>query len=209
MNESSPKNESKKPGTIENPIVDSKLTREEALRPNPDFYLEPEVFERQIILPIKYFSVDGKYHSGQLIVDKDIEKDVTDFFLFLLEKKFSINKIVPIADKKYDFDDMLSMLDNNTSGFCPRNIEGTDRPSNHAHGLAFDVNPLFCPEIKDGKTKPEGAIYDPSRPGTLTPEIVDFLLKKPKLKKPNWRWGGDYVSSKDYQHLEYLINKNK
>ena len=60
------------PGTIENPIIDSQLTKEEALRSNPDFLLSPEVFERQVLLPVVYISFDGKYHQGQIVVDKDL-----------------------------------------------------------------------------------------------------------------------------------------
>jgi len=103
MKESISGRESYKPGTLENPIIDSKLTTEEALRPNPDFFLAPEVFERQIILPVMYISFDGKYHQGQIVVDKDLENDVKDFFYFLLEQKFPLNKAIPVTDKRFNW----------------------------------------------------------------------------------------------------------
>lgn len=189
-------------GTIENPIIDSQMILKEALLPNPNFFLAPEVFERQIILPVKYISFNGKYHQGQIVVDKEVEKEVQDFFNFLMEKNFPIGKTIPIADKKYNNDDALSMNDNNSSGFNPRGIRDTGRPSNHALGRAIDINPLQNPCTIEGKTDPVGAIYDPKKPGTLTAEIVEFLKEK------GWRWGGEYHDLKDYMHLEKLLAKN-
>jgi hypothetical protein len=198
MNESISGRESYKPGTLENPIIDSKLTTEEALRPNPDFFLAPEVFERQTVLEVMYISFDGKYHQGQIVVDKDLENDVKDFFNFLLKQNFPLNKAIPVADKRFNFNDALSVAANNSSGFNPRAIAGTDKPSNHAYGRAIDINPLQNPYIRGDLTEPKGAKYDKENPGTLTAEspIVKFL------KMRGWNWGGDYRDLKDYHHFE-------
>ena len=191
------------PGTIENPIIDSQLTKEEALRSNPDFLLSPEVFERQVLLPVVYISFDGKYHQGQIVVDKDLEIDVIEFFEFLMKQNFPVNKAMPIADSKFNFNDSLSMAENNSSGFNPRNKTGKAEPSNHAFGRAIDINPLQNPYIKGEITEPLGAVYNPEQPGTLTPEIVYFL------KQRGWIWGGDYQTLKDYHHFEKLLEKSK
>lgn len=190
-------------GTIENPIIDSQLTKEEALRPNPDFFLPPEVFERQILLPVIYISFDGKYHRGQIVIDKDLEKDVRDFFEFLIKKNFPVNKVIPIADSRFNFDDALSMLENNSSGFNPRNKTGKNEPSNHAFGRAIDINPFQNPYIKGEVIEPSGTVYNPEKLGTLTAQIADFL------KTRDWIWGGDYQSLKDYQHFEKLLKRSK
>ncbi len=202
MQESYSKNESQ-PGTIENPIIDSNLTREEALRPNPDFVLPAEVFERQILLPVIYLSFDGKFHRGQMVVDKDLEIDVREFFDFLLKKNFPVNKVVPIADKNFNFDDTKSMIENNSSAFNPRNKTGKNEPSNHAFGRAVDINPLQNPYKKGEITEPLGATYTLGQAGTLTIEIVDFLRKR------GWIWGGDYENLKDYHHFEKLLEEIK
>lgn len=198
MNESIFWQKSRELGTLENPIIDSKLTIEEALRPNPNFFLAHEVFERQIVLEMMYISFDNKYHQGQIVVDKDLENDVRDFFNFLLKQNFPLNKAVPVADKRFNFDDALSMVANNSSGFNPRAIAGTDRPSNHALGRAIDINPLQNPYIRNGVTEPMGAIYDKEKHGTLTDEspVVKFL------KARGWNWGGDYHDLKDFHHFE-------
>lgn len=205
MNEFTPGLEPREPGTIENPIIDCKLTVQEALRSNPNFFLSPEVYERQILLPVMYVSFDGKYHQGQIVIDKDLETDVKDFFDFLLEQKFPLNTAIPVAHNKFNFDDLLSMAENNSSGFNPRNIAGTNRPSNHAFGRAIDINPLQNPYIKDKLTQPNGATYDKNQLGVLTAEspIVQFL------KKRGWAWGGDYHDLKDYHHFEKPLDKNE
>jgi hypothetical protein len=185
-------------GNIENPIIDSSLSREEALRPNPKFLFPQEVFEKQIILPVKYFSFDNKYHQGQLVIDKDLEKDVTDFFNFLIEKKFPINKVVPIADKNYNFDETKSMVENNSSGFNPRNKTEKPEPSEHAFGRAFDINPFQNPytNIKSYIVEPFGAFYDVDRLGTVTDEIAKFLTDR------GWTWGQNWRDIKDPMHFE-------
>lgn len=203
MKEHIPEKEFFELGTIENPIVDSQMSREEALRSNPNFFLSPEIFIRQVLLEVIYKSLDEKYHRGQIVVDKDLKIDVENFFNFLLENNFPVQKVVPIAHARFDFDDGLSMAEGNSSGFNPRNIAGTDRPSNHALGRAIDVNPFQNPFIKDGAIEPKGAIYDPTKPGTFVSgsSIVEFL------KMLGWIWGGDYKEIKDYHHFEKPFKK--
>lgn len=198
MKEFSPESKANEPGTLEHPMIDSHMTALEALRANTNFFLSPEVFERQIILEVAYFSFDGKYHQGQIVIDKDLESDVRDFFNFLIEQNFPLKSAIPIAHNKYNFNDTLSMLDNNSSGFNPRNIAGTDKPSNHAFGRAIDINPFQNPFIKNGLIEPKGAVYDILKPGTFSAAspIVQFL------KARGWIWGGDFEEIKDYHHFE-------
>lgn len=208
MNEFLPKNETKELGTMENPIVDSQLTKEKALRPNPEYKLPREIkdiFEKLTLLEIVYLSFDGKYHQGQIVIDKELEEDVIDFFNFTVEQNFPINKMVPVADENINFKDDESMRLNNCSGFNPRNIAGTDRPSKHAYGRAIDLNPVQNPFIKNNVIEPKGAVYDVNVPGTLTGDsaIVKFL------KDRGWIWGGDYNELKDYHHFEKPLLKEK
>jgi hypothetical protein len=52
--------------------------------------------------------------------------------------------------------------------------------------------------MKGELVRPEGAVYDPARPGTITGD--SFIVKF--LKERGWTWGGDWTSLKDYQHFE-------
>ncbi len=87
---------------------------------------------------------------------------------------------------------------NNSSGFNYRNITGGDQLSMHAFGRAIDLNPARNPYVREGRILPEGAAYDPSISGTITPtcELVSFFKRKA------WVWGGDWMDKKDYMHFE-------
>jgi len=209
MKESVPNKIIHAPGTLENPIIDAQMTEAEALRPNPDFPVSQEIFKKQVLVPVVYLSFDKKYHQGQIVVDRELEADARDFFNFLLELKFPLSKAIPIAHSKYNFDDNLSMADNNSSGFNPRFIAGTKKFSLHALGRAIDINPFQNPYIRGSLTEPVSAIYNAERYGTITPEIAEFLRKR------GWRWGGidfsdpNFPDFRDYQHFEKLPGEDK
>jgi hypothetical protein len=190
-------------GTYENPIKDSELSLEEALRQNPEFLCPPEILERQRLIPVRYFGLsDGLYHEGQIVVEERLGEDVTLLFEEMVRQRFPIWSAVPIADPRFNFDDEASMSANNTSGFNYRRILNKDKLSLHARGLAIDINPANNPCIhKDGKVEPAGAIYDPRLPGTLTAAhpIVRFL----KSRRLQWGGGWDLEArgKVDYQHF--------
>lgn len=82
-------------------------------------------------------------------------------------------------------------------------IKGTKIKSYHSYGLAIDINPLQNPQIKRGKVFPDNAFYNPTKPGTIT---KDSKIVKEFLKR-GWSWGGNWRSSKDYQHFEKRYNE--
>ena len=185
-------------GEMNNPIIDSQMSVEEALIPNPNFEISSEIFKKQILLNVIYLSFDNKYHQGQIVVHPDLELDVKELFEMMLEIKFPIFSVIPIVDKKFNFSDTLSMDANNSLGFNPRCIAGTQRLSNHASGRAIDINPMQNPYIKGGIVEPVAAVYNIKETGTILADspVVTFL------KSRDWKWGGEYIELKDYQHFE-------
>ncbi len=158
--------------------------------------LAPEhVLETLELINVRYVSFDGSLHSGQIVMHRDLARDVEAFFKLLLEKRFPVKKVVPIV--AYGWDDNASMESNNTSGFNYRTKIGSDELSLHC-GHAFDLNPCQNPFYKDGSVSPVGAVYDPSVSGTLVrgSEEVAFLLER------GWAWGGDWTDPIDYQHFQ-------
>jgi peptidoglycan LD-endopeptidase CwlK len=188
-------------GTPADPIIDSKMTDDEAFE-GLDRRCPKDLRERQKVVAVTYRGFDGKVHRGQIVVDKDLEKDVTEVFEVALKEKFPIQSVVPIAHAKFrkndKWDDDLSMAANNTSAFNYREITGGTALSKHALGRAIDVNPLQNPYVKGKLTLPPGAKYDPDAPGTLTAEhpVTKAFLAR------GWEWGGNWKSLKDYQHFE-------
>ena len=183
---------------MQNIIVDSRMTEEEAFLINPLMPCPAAILTKQRVLDLRYWSFDGKMHAGQLVVDGDLADDVQKIFAELLTLRFLIAKMIPIAAPQYAWDDECSMQDDNTSAFNHRTIAGTDRLSWHAYGRAIDINPRRNPYIKDGVIAPEKAVYDPRVPGTITHNAPIVAL----FKKYGFVWGGEWEDRQDYQHFE-------
>ena len=172
-------------GQINNPyekeqiIIDSHMKLEEAFMgkeiPNPNT-------KNLRIIDVEYYSFDNRLHRGQVVIHKDLAEDIKEIFTLIKEKKIPIKKVVPI--NKYNWSDEASMKDNNTSAFNYRVISGTRTFSTHAQGRAIDINPFLNPQIKKGKTFPEGAVYNKYARGTITAH--SWLTHE--FYKRGWRW---------------------
>lgn len=173
-------------------IIDCNYTFEEATE---GCSAPKELLEKLALYEVTYYSTDGRLHQGQLLSDSTIRQDMQELFDIMREEHFVIEKVIPIV--RYDWNDDLSMADNNTYCFCFRDASY----SFHAVGLAVDINPYFNPQRWKGsyrqirKDKPEGAVYDPSRSGTFTEgsRIVE------EFRKRGFRWG-HYMSRKADDH---------
>lgn len=175
------------------PIIDCHYTFKQAIAGcNAPQYITNQL----VLLNVNYLSTDGKLHQGQILINKAIETDIKYMFDFMLKQRFPIAHAIPIV--KYNWNDDASMLDNNTSCFCYRNIGF----SLHAKGLAVDINPFFNPVIwKPGWkriNKPQGAVYSPNRAGTFTPQHPVVL----EFENRHFHWGGKFSAKYDYHHFE-------
>jgi hypothetical protein len=155
-----------------------------------------------------YVDFDGNTQSGEMICNKAIAQDLLEIFSELYNNGYQIESIKLIDE--FDGDDTASMLANNTSCFNYRVVEGTNRLSNHAKGLAIDLNPLYNPYItynKDGSTNisPEGSEAYADRNASFPYKIDENDLAYKLFKEHGFTWGGNWNSVKDYQHFEKKI----
>jgi len=174
-------------------VIDSDIDFEQAVSGKN---IPQSIIENLRLVDVYYFGFDEKLHKGQLVVHKEVVLDIIEIFEFIRETRFPIGKVIPIS--KYDWSDEKSMMDNNTSAFNYRYISGARVISNHASGLAIDINPGLNPYIKNGNSLPANCVYDITKAGTI---LVDSDLVK-EFKKKGWQWGGEWISLKDYQHFE-------
>lgn len=188
-------------GSEKHPIIDSKMSKKEAfdgLDPN----CPESIRKRQKLIELKYYSFDGRVHQGQMVLDKDLVKDIKKVFDLALKEKFPIKSVIPVSDMRFRkngrWDDDLSMAAGNSSSFNYREITGGGRLSNHAYGRAVDLNTFQNPYIKGKISLPPGAKYDPTAPGTFTAD--DPIVKT--FISLGWAWGGNWKSPTDYQHFE-------
>lgn len=154
-------------------------------------------------LTLTYVDFDGNDQIGNMIVHRIVANDVIDMFKQLYKAKYPIYSIKPVY--MFEGDDDLSMAANNTSAFNYRNIGGLDRLSNHAYGLAIDINPLNNPYIVDGHVLPEGAKAYTDRTNLQIGMVIKNDICYTVFKDKEWTWGGDWTSLKDYQHFEIEI----
>ena len=155
-------------------------------------------------LRVLHYNKVGEELQGELVCHKDIADDLLAIFRELYQAKYPIERMVLIDE--YDADDEASMRADNTSAFNFRKASGMRTLSKHSTGMAIDINPLYNPLVKhrEGRTR----VY----PSNATPYIdrsQDFPYKIVKgdlcyrlFKKYGFSWGGDWKSSKDYQHFE-------
>ncbi|RYG45061.1 M15 family peptidase [bacterium] len=172
--------------------VVSGMTEEEALGGND--FPEP-VLAAMRTVTVRYLDFQGRLCEGQIVVRRELAREVRDIFDEILRAGAPIEKVVPIV--AYDWDDDASVADNNSSGFNYRRKIGPgagDSLSKHAYGRAIDLNPRQNPYLKAGDTTG----YDPGQKGTITRASPIYSA----FRKRGWRWGGDWKRTKDYQHFE-------
>jgi len=191
-------------GSFYNPIIDSGMTREQALLVGLQKDCPFEIIDMQCLIAVRYFGLDRLIHQGQLVIDKRLEGDIEKIFQFALSIEYQIDSVIPISHPLFKWDDEVSMsmgLYGNSSAFNFRTIAHSTRLSNHAKGQAIDINPKINPYIKGDFVQPAGAIYDPNAVGSLTthhPLVIKF-------KELGWTWGGDWIDRKDYQHFQKIF----
>ncbi|MGN1148891.1 MAG: M15 family metallopeptidase [Lachnospiraceae bacterium] len=152
---------------------------------------------------------DGNSSEGELICNKAIAQDLVEIFYELYLAEYRIEKIALIED--YDGDDNASMADNNTSCFNYRTVDGTDKLSQHAYGLAIDINPFYNPYVrytKDGGqiVSPEGSEDYADRTSNFPYKIDTSDLCYRLFIEHGFTWGGNWNSSKDYQHFQKAVD---
>lgn len=156
-------------------------------------------------LSLLYNDFNGDTQTGEMICNKTIAEDLLEIFCELYQNGYQIESIKLIDE--YNGDDTASMLANNTSCFNYRVVEGTTRLSNHAKGLAIDLNPFYNPYItynKDGSINisPKGSEAYADRASAFPYKIDENDLAYKLFKEHGFTWGGNWNSVKDYQHFE-------
>lgn len=157
--------------------------------------------EDLVHLDLLHVTSIGAVAEGRLTVHRDVADDVTSFFAELYRVRFPITSIRPAS--QFDGSDDAMMAVNNTSAFNCRATVGGSGWSRHAYGMAIDINPLVNPYVR-GETVLSPAGIDWVDRSQYEPGMVrdgDVLVTLVR-STPGWRWGGDWRSLQDYQHID-------
>jgi hypothetical protein len=154
------------------------------------------------MITMTYWGFDGAPHTGELVINKSVADQVVSVFKKLYGQRFPIRQMQSV--EVYKGSDAASMKADNTSGFNCRRVGTSGSWSQHAYGLAIDINTRENPYIHPypgGTLEPANAkdyVRRPlNRPGVINPG--DNVVRA--FKKIGWGWGGSWSTEKDYQHF--------
>ena len=184
------------------PIPDDVFSRMEGKSFGPDCTLSRDDL---CYLRMLHADAEGRTLVGELVVNASVGDEVASIFRQLYDARYPIKKMRLVDD--YGADDFASCSDGNTSAFNYRNIAGSTQLSNHALGLAIDINtfenPYCIPSTgyifpPEAERYADRSLYEPymTHPGDICYEL--FISH-------GWSWGGDWSSPKDYQHFEKVL----
>jgi D-alanyl-D-alanine carboxypeptidase len=150
-------------------------------------------------LRLAHVTMDRGVATGELVVAAAIASRAVDLFRRLYALGFPIRQMRLVDE--YGASDDASMAADNSSAFNFRVVAGTDVLSQHARGLAIDINPVENPWRKpDRIVPPAGAAFADRRairPGMIVrpgPVVAAF-------DELGWEWGGDWRHAFDDHHV--------
>jgi hypothetical protein len=160
------------------------------------------------LLTVSHWGFDGRVHEGQLVVHREAAAPLAKVFRRLYELKFPIRhmRLAHMYGPK-----RARPADGDVTGSfrCRQSVpspcvggSASGRWSNHAYGLAIDINPVENPYVGCGRVRdPASARYlDRSRlrKGMVTPAVVRAF------RSIGWGWGGDWTgATRDYMHFSH------
>jgi hypothetical protein len=149
---------------------------------------------------LTFWGFDDRRHTGELLLNRAVAADVVGVFRRLYRARFPFEEL-RIASRA-DLDAAPTGDGNGTGSFVCRPTTGaTTTYSQHAYGLAVDLDTFQNPYVKGDLVLPElAASYvdrDRVRPGMITPGGVVVRA----FDAIGWSWGGSWHSLKDYQHF--------
>lgn len=148
---------------------------------------------------LTFWGFDDARHTGELLVNRSVVRDVVRVFRALYRARFPLEEMR--ITTRPELDAPPTGDGNNTGAFVCRPSVGQTSFSEHAYGLAIDLNPFQNPYVKGSRVIPElaSAYLDRDRraPGMIRPG--DAVTRA--FARIGWGWGGAWRSLKDYQHF--------
>ena len=180
---------------------------ESSIRPVP-----PEVLERSTwrsscpvsrrdlsYVTTTFWGFDRNPHTGELIVHRSVASDVVSMFRALYRARWPIEEMR--VTSRPELNEPPTGDGNNTSAFVCRPVRLGDEWSQHAYGLAVDINPFHNPYVRGSLVLPERAIAYRDRawrrPGMIRSGDVVTMA----FDRIGWGWGGEWSTAKDWMHF--------
>ena len=158
------------------------------------------------VLTVTYHGMDRGNHTGQLVVNRKAARPLARVFRKLFRMHFPIRHLsleTAYGRKPPKGGDVSGSFECRQAVPSPcSGGKSTGRWSNHAYGLAIDLNPVENPYVGCG------AVHDPRsrrfrdrsrhRRGMVHRRVVAAF------RSIGWGWGGAWTgNTKDYMHFSY------
>jgi hypothetical protein len=158
------------------------------------------------VLSVSTWGFDRRVYTGQLVVNQTAARPLAKVFRQLYALRFPIRhmRLAEVYGPKSG-----RPADEDVSGSfeCRKAVpspcgSGTGNWSNHAYGLAVDLNPTENPYVGCGRTRKRASLpylkRSRLRPGMVTPAVVRAFASI------GWGWGGSWSGpTKDYMHFSW------
>jgi hypothetical protein len=156
------------------------------------------------VLTVSHWDFDGNRRLGQLVVNQAAAAPLAKVFRQLYRLRFPIRHL-QFGDAYGPKSEQPADGDISGSFECRRAVPspcgtGTGHWSQHAYGLAVDLNPIENPYTGCGRTRERASLpylnRSKLRRGMVTPAVVRAF------RLIGWGWGGSWAgSTKDYMHF--------
>lgn len=152
---------------------------------------------------VEFLGFDNKAHQGTLIVNQSVANDVLKVFQKLNKEKFPIRRMDAIFGLQNIKGNNLSIYeqDNTVAFHARKEVSNRDKWSQHAYGLAVDLNPVENPYVsRKSITPPAGKNFlnrNEVRMGMVALNNVAYNA----FAEIGWKWGGNWRTIKDYMHF--------
>jgi hypothetical protein len=155
-------------------------------------------------LEVTYWDFEGEVRTGPLVVHRKVAEDILWVFRRLFRARFPIKQLVlpPKWRPPRPADYWDRRPTSPSAAFNCRPATGSTVWSEHAYGLAIDINPLQNPYVRsDGSTLRH--IARPYRDRSLHRKgmIHDGDVVVRSFAAIGWEWGGHWHTLKDYMHF--------
>lgn len=162
----------------------------------------PVTLDQLSYIKMPFWGFDHLRHTGEMIVSAGVADEVVAAFRRLYEIRYPIEEMRVVTRHEVESWNKTPTGDmNTTSSFECREAAESSHWSQHAYGLAIDINPFHNPYLRGDLVAPELASAYVDR-GRVRPGMIlegDGVTEA--FDSIGWGWGGRWSSLKDWMHF--------
>jgi hypothetical protein len=159
----------------------------------------PVSLDELAYVTVSHYGFDERFHTGEILVNRAVALDVVEVFRRLHEARFPLEQMRVIRLEEIDAPPTGDW--NDTTSFVCRPAVGSESWSQHAYGLAIDINPFHNPYLKGDLVLPELASAYLDREDLRSGMIVEGDVVTDAFGDMGWPWGGHWRTLKDWMHF--------